>query len=72
MLTNFNQYDFFTPQSLMNLSTRDNSQRFAYFENETMEVTDKKSFNFRGLNNNFKLSEVKISRIQFKPGYQRL
>ena len=37
-----------------------------------MEVSDKENFTFRGLNNHFKLSEVKIPRIQFKPGYQRL
>jgi hypothetical protein len=66
------QYDFFTQKSLTDTTFRTDSQKFAYYTGEVSEVEDKQSFNFRGMNNNFKLSEVKISRIQFKPGYQRL
>jgi hypothetical protein len=66
------QYDFFTQQSLFSSMSRTNSQRFVRFSHEVAEVEDKENFSFRGLNNNFKLLEVKISRIQFKPGYQRL
>ena len=66
------QYDFFTKNSLLSSEQRANLSKFSYFTNEVSEVEDNDSFNFRGMNNNFKLSEVKISRIQFKPGYQRL
>ena len=66
------QYDFFTQKSLTDTTFRTDAQKFAYYTGEVSEVEDKQSFNFRGMNNNFKLSEVKISRIQFKPGYQRL
>jgi hypothetical protein len=36
------------------------------------EVSSTDSFGLRGDNNSFRLSEVKIPRIQFKPGYQRM
>jgi hypothetical protein len=71
-LSNNKQYNFFTTQSISNSTFKIPSTSFSYFENETMEVSDKENFTFRGLNNHFKLSEVKIPRIQFKPGYQRL
>ena len=66
------QYDFFTKNTLLNPKLSTNSSKLAYFTNEAAEVEDSDSFNFRGMNSNFKLSEVKIPRIQFKPGYQRL
>ena len=63
---------FSQKNSLLSSEQRANLSKFSYFTNEVSEVEDNDSFNFRGMNNNFKLSEVKISRIQFKPGYQRL
>jgi hypothetical protein len=42
------------------------------FTNELSEVSSNDTFNLRGENDSFKLSEVKIPRIQFKPGYQRM
>jgi hypothetical protein len=48
------------------------SNKLKSFTNELSEVSDETNFNLRGENDSFKLSEVKIPRIQFKPGYQRM
>jgi hypothetical protein len=36
------------------------------------EILYDKDFKYRGVDMSFKLSEVKIPRIRFKPGYQRM
>jgi hypothetical protein len=69
------QNDLFSKSFFLGKSENVNNphlQSFTYFSNEVSEVTDKESFSFKGMGNNFKLSEVKIPRIRFKPGYQRL
>jgi len=72
------QYDFFHSPLLTqhtrvsNNSSVMNAQNFSHLTREISEVTDQESFKLRGDNNSFKLSEVKIPRIRFKPGYQRL
>jgi hypothetical protein len=74
-LTFNKQYDFSSkifPLDKFKNTNNSNSQSFSYFTNEVSEVTNKESFDFKGMSNNFKLSEVKIPRIRFKPGYQRL
>jgi hypothetical protein len=73
-----NQYDFFSNTSLLKNATLSNnrmtpkSSNFAHFTHEISEVEDHENFKLRGTNNSFKIAEVKIPRIQFKPGYQRL
>lgn len=42
------------------------------FKNQLHDVADENHFSFRGADNSFKTSEVRIPRIRFKPGYQRL
>ena len=73
-----NQYNFFSNTSLLKnadpSTTRmtPKSSNFAYFTHEISEVEGREDFKLRGTNNSFKIAEVKIPRIQFKPGYQRL
>jgi hypothetical protein len=52
--------------------SKKNTQIFTHQTKELNEIYDHDNFNFRGTDDSFKLSEVKIPRIQFKPGYQRM
>ena len=42
------------------------------FKNQLHDITNENHFSLRGGDNSFKTSEVRIPRIRFKPGYQRL
>lgn len=42
------------------------------FKNQLYDVTNEHHFSLRGGDSSFKTSEVRIPRIRFKPGYQRL
>jgi len=42
------------------------------FKNQLHDITNEDHFSLRGGDNSFKTSEVRIPRIRFKPGYQRL
>ena len=42
------------------------------FKNQLHDITNENHFSLRGKDNSFKTSEVRIPRIRFNPGYQRL
>jgi len=43
-----------------------------FYKNSSDEILYKDSYSLRGSDTSFKLKEVHISRIRFKPGYQRI
>ena len=42
------------------------------YSNSTDEIVYEENFKYRGIDRTFKISEVKIPRIRFRPGYQRM
>lgn len=67
-LTN-NVYNLSNPvTSLMKFS----SSAFALNSNDSSSIEYLENYQSRGLDNGFKVSEVRIPRVRFKPGYQRL
>jgi hypothetical protein len=59
---------------LQSLNSQQNNSQYQFrdFTQELIEVDNNEGFKLRGESNSFKLSEVKIPRVQFKPGYQRM
>jgi len=70
-----NQSDSLFSQSKSLLKTTKqlpNDLEFNSFTQEHFEISDDHHFSLRGTDNSFKTVEVRIPRIRFKPGYQRL